>query len=180
VLGGIRPLKSAKKLLIEGYSPLKAIDRIYWMNKVVLIILIMVVLLSSWWFYKNLQIKEGWKKLTVGKTLVKIQVRDTVGGRSQGLSGVEKLEENEGMLFVFPKAYRYGFWMKEMKFDLDFVFIKDDRVVEIIEGVSAPKTGEQPVKIQPTQAVKKVLEVNSGWVKRNKIKVGDRVRAFAP
>jgi uncharacterized protein len=145
------------------------------MNKLVPILLILVVCLSSWWFYKNLQIKEGWIKIKVGKETVKVQVRDTMEGRRQGLSGYEKLEIDEGMLFVFPKAFRYGFWMKEMKFDLDFVFIKDNKVIEVIEEVPAPKEGEQPVKIQPKQEVNMVLEVNSGWVKKTKIKVGDRV-----
>lgn len=145
------------------------------MNKLIIILLILAICFGGWWLYKNLQIKEGWTKMTIGKTTVKIQVRDTMEGRRQGLSGVEGLKDDEGMLFVFLKAFRCGFWMKEMKFDLDFVFIKDDRVVEVIEKVPAPKEGEQPVKIQPKLEANKVLEVNSGWVSKHQIKTGDRV-----
>ena len=150
------------------------------MNKIVIITLVLAVCLGGWWLYKNLQIKEGFMKMMVGKATVKVQVRDTMEGRRQGLSGFEKLEEDEGMLFVFPRSLRYGFWMKEMKFDLDFVFIKDDLVVEILEGVPAPKEGEQPIKIQPKQEVNKVLEVNSGWAKRQRVKVGDKVGGIRP
>ena len=118
----------------------------------------------------------GWaiaEEEVTGHTAVKVMVRDTVEGRSQGLSGVEKLKEDEGMLFVFPVLSKYSFWMKGMKFDLDFVWIKDNKVVEITEGVKASREGEAVVRVQPEMGVNRVLEVKSGFVKENEIKVGD-------
>jgi len=140
-----------------------------------LALLILGVLVISWSGYQQIQVKNGFSKIRIGKATVQVIVRDTVEGRRQGLSGFDKLEENEGMLFVFPVASRYSFWMKGMKFDLDFVWIKDNKVVEITEGVKAPSEDEVPVKVQPEMGVNKVLEVNSGWAKKNKIKVGDEV-----
>jgi len=119
--------------------------------------------------------KERWERIQVGEVMVEVEVRDTMAGRVQGLSGVEKLDDDEGMLFVFPVEGKFSFWMKEMKFDLDFVWIKGDKVVGITEGVKAPKQGEIAVMVEPEEGVNMVLEVNSGWVKRNEIKVGDKV-----
>lgn len=109
--------------------------------------------------------------LQVGNAQVAVEVRDTEEGRSQGLSNREKLAEDEGMLFVFDQPGIYPFWMKGMKFSLDFIWIKDNAVAEITENI-----GVDRMDIQPKEAVDKVLEVNSGWVKKQGIKVGDAVK----
>lgn len=109
--------------------------------------------------------------LQVGNTQVAVEVRDTEEGRSQGLSGREQLGEDEGMLFIFDQPGIYGFWMKDMKFPLDFIWIKDNAVAEIRENV-----GIDQMDIRPKEAADKVLEVNSGWVEKQGIKVGDAVK----
>lgn len=109
--------------------------------------------------------------LQVGNTQVAVEVRDTEEGRSQGLSNREKLAEDEGMLFIFDQPGIYGFWMKEMKFPLDFIWIRDNVVTEVTE-----KVGVERMDIRPKEAVDKVLEVNSGWVEKQGIKVGDAVK----
>ncbi len=148
------------------------------MNKVVLwgIVLLMVGLLS--WFgleKKNESIKEGWRMLLVGETQVQVEVRDTMEGRNRGLSGREKLEMDEGMLFIFPVKAKYGFWMKKMKFDLDFIWIIGNEVVEITKGVKAPVNGGKLELIKPKVAIDRMLEVSSGFIEENQVKVGDRV-----
>ena len=110
------------------------------------------------------------KDLMVGKARVKVEVRETEEGRQQGLSGRDSLGEDEGMLFVFEEPGYHKFWMKGMKFDLDFVWIDKDQVVEITERVAAPTV------LTPKQPIDKVLEVNSGWVEKNGVKVGDKVK----
>jgi len=109
--------------------------------------------------------------LQVGNTQVAVEVRDTEEGRDQGLSNREKLAEDEGMLFVFDQPGIYGFWMKGMKFPLDFVWIKDNAVAEITEDVEVGR-----MDIRPKETVDKVLEVNSGWVKQNNVRVGDKIK----
>lgn len=109
--------------------------------------------------------------LQIGNAQVAVEVRDTEAGRSQGLSGREKLAEDEGMLFVFDQPGIYGFWMKEMKFPLDFIWIKDNLVMEVTENVGVDRTD-----IRPKEAVDKVLEVNSGWAGKQGIKIGDAVK----
>ena len=136
-----------------------------WKSKA-LIILAMVVL-----FNYLARVLAAKNYLQVGKSGVAVEVRDTEEGRSQGLSGREKLAEDEGMLFVFDQPGIYGFWMKGMKFPLDFIWIKDNAVAEITENVAVSR-----MDIRPKEAVDKVLEVNSGWVKQNNVRVGDKIK----
>jgi len=120
--------------------------------------------------------KEDGQKIMIGERVVLVEIKDTEEERRQGLSNRENLDKDTGVLFIFEELGKYDFWMKEMKFDLDFIWIKGEEVVEITEGVKAPKEGEKPVRLRPKVLVDRVLEVNSGWVKDNEIKVGDGVR----
>ena len=78
------------------------------------------------------------------------------------------------MLFDFPKPDIYQFWMNDMNFPLDFIWINGGKVVEITENVQPPsQTQGQPVVVKSYFSVDKVLEVNAGFVTRNNLKVGD-------
>ncbi|OGV95677.1 hypothetical protein A2W24_05405 [Microgenomates group bacterium RBG_16_45_19] len=114
--------------------------------------------------------------MQVGQAKLKVEIRDSEAGRNLGLSYRQNLPNNEGVLFVFPVAVSYPFWMKGMEFDLDMVWIKDGRVVGVSEAVKAPGNNHGKVEtVFPPQAVDRVLEVNSGWVKEKGVQVGDEV-----
>ena len=146
------------------------------MNKITFSLLFGVIVLGSWWLYKQTRVRDGFVEVKVGEAKLHVIVRDTMEGRSKGLSGVEKLKSDEGMLFVFPVVAKYSFWMKEMKFDLDFIWIRNNKVVDITEGVKAE--GGETTMVKPKVPVNKVLEVNSCFVEKNVIKVGDRVNVY--
>lgn len=94
----------------------------------------------------------------------------------QGLSGRDRLEENQGMLFDYGNGAGVvpEFWMKDMKFSLDLVWIKDKKISGITRNVPVPKpeSGQLPLYYPPGQ-VDQVLEVNAGWTDRNEVKPGD-------
>ncbi len=116
--------------------------------------------------------------LRINNTTLKVEVADTATKRSKGLGGRDSFAENEGMLFVFDRTDKYPFWMKGLKFPLDFVWIKDEQVVDILENIPPPSPG-QPDDSLPIYSsrveVEKVLEMNAGSVRRFNIKVGDTV-----
>jgi len=116
------------------------------------------------------------KTLSIDGRKLFVELADTDAKRARGLSGRDKLAQNEGMLFIFPTLGFYRFWMKEMKFPLDFVWINDDKIVDLTENVSPPKT---PNEILSTFTAKnpfnKVLEINAGVVKSLDIKIGDQI-----
>lgn len=118
------------------------------------------------------------KQIRINDVIIKIEVADTPKLRRDGLGGRESLPEDAGMLFIFPEAKKYQFWMKGVKFPLDFIFIADGRVVDIIKN--APVVPEvidnsSVPRYQSNIAVNRILEVNAGFVNRNNIKVGDNV-----
>lgn len=117
--------------------------------------------------------------LQIGEAHVKVEVVDTPSKRSKGLGDRQSLNENEGMLFIFPKADKYPFWMKGLKFPLDFVWIKEDKVVDILENVPPPQSGQADKSLpiySAKEEIDKVLELNGGAVKRLNIKIGDTVK----
>jgi uncharacterized membrane protein (UPF0127 family) len=115
-------------------------------------------------------------RIRVGEVEMPVEVRRTAEEMELGLSFRDKLEDGTGMVFVYAKPQPVMYWMKGMRFPLDFVWIARGVVVEITESVAAP-TNENPVPktVVPATDVDMVLEVNSGWVKAKGIRVGDKV-----
>lgn len=71
--------------------------------------------------------------VVTSKGKIYVTVVDTPRSREKGLSGKDGLKEKEGMLFVFDKPGRYGFWMKDMLFPIDIIWINDDGLVVHLE-----------------------------------------------
>ena len=117
------------------------------------------------------------KEIVIGSEKLLVEVADTPEAWAKGLGGREQLAENEGMIFVFPNANFYSFWMKGMKFGLDFIWIKGDKIIDITQNVLPPKDAFDQLPIyQPKQIIDKVLEVNAGWVERHRVTIGDNVK----
>ena len=114
--------------------------------------------------------------LTIGNTLIKVEIADSQIERSVGLSNRENLSPDHGMLFNFPQPGLHQFWMKDMIFPLDFIWINGDRVVGLTPDVLPPSaTSGQPLIILPDVPVSQVLEVNAGFIATHGIKVNDNV-----
>lgn len=110
-----------------------------------------------------------------GKTIL-VEMADTPEKIVQGLSGREKLPENTGMLFVFKKADEYTFWMKDMKFNLDFVFIRGQKVVNLAENIPFPGPGQEPQTVVVAEPFDQVLEITAGQIKKLNLKIDDTIQ----
>ena len=111
--------------------------------------------------------------LSINDVQINIEIADDPSEQAQGLSGREYLAQDSGMLFVFPQPTTPAFWMKDMKFSLDFIWI--DEGGEIIEITKSVSPATYPKTFMPPSPVKYVLEVNSGWTEKNGVKVGDKI-----
>ncbi len=89
----------------------------------------------------------------------------------RGLSGRSSLENNKAMLFVFPQESAYSFWMKDMKFSIDILWISENGTVIYIARNAQP-CGETCQQIVPPAPAKYVLEVNAGQA--SEIQIGDK------
>lgn len=150
-------------------------------------VVLVVVALGALYFYINQNVLAPFlpanqnlsqSQIKIGQTVISVEVVDTPEKRSKGLSGRTSLASSSGMLFVFPETKKYQFWMKGMNFPLDFVFINNGRVVDIISNVLPPTAGQQDSTLsvyEPTTAINMMLEVNAGFSNSHNLKVGDTV-----
>lgn len=112
-------------------------------------------------------------QVTINGFAVNVDIADTAPKQQRGLSGRNKLKDNEGMFFVFETADVQGFWMKDMLFPIDIIWAGEDlRVVSVDKNLS-PDT--YPATFSSKSPVMYVLEVNSGFSDRNNVKIGDKL-----
>ena len=99
-----------------------------------------------------------------------VELAVTPAERNQGLSGHPPLADNEGMLFVFENEAKWTFWMKEMLFPLDMLWIDAGcTVVDITENAPKPEPGQtlgDLPRFFPKTLAQYVLEVNAGTAGR--------------
>ena len=114
------------------------------------------------------------KYLELGANKITVELARTQLAHYRGLSGRDKLCDDCGMLFVFPEPRKTAFVMRDMKFPLDMIGIREGKVVAIDENVQ-PENGTDLTVYQNKEVVDYVLEVNAGTVRRLVIKVGDKV-----
>lgn len=93
--------------------------------------------------------------------------------RIKGLSDRESLGEKTGMLFTFETIEEQCFWMKDMKFSIDIIWLNEDKVITKIEKNVSPGTYPDSFCSEQT---KYVLEFKPGVADENGLKVGSTVQ----
>ena len=105
-------------------------------------------------------------EIEIGDKQYNVRIAITDKEQSDGLKNIDKLFDNEGMLFVFDKEDQVSMWMEDTVIPLDVIFIDEDyNVVKVQQGV--PKSKE----LITSDNTKYVLEVNAG----SGIKIGDEL-----
>ena len=113
------------------------------------------------------------KAVSIGTGKLKSEVVSTQADRAQGLSGRPCIEAGQGMLFVFEKPGKYPFWMKDMKFSIDIVWMDaNKRVIGLDTNVSPSTYPDLFVSKEPAQYV---LEVQANHSKDLKVELGTPV-----
>lgn len=102
--------------------------------------------------------------IELAKQKMLVEVVNTPASITQGLSGRQTIGA-DGMLFVLPAKTQATFWMKDMLFDLDLLWIANDGVVEITNNATKPPTNtalNDLPRYQPKLPVEMVLEIEAG------------------
>lgn len=106
----------------------------------------------------------------------KVDVAENMLTREKGLSGREPLKDNEGMFFIFGYSAKHSFWMKDMKFPIDIIWIADNKIMGFEENVPPPSGNSFNLQTySPAVPVNTVLEVRAGTVSRLGVKEGDMI-----
>lgn len=104
----------------------------------------------------------------------KIEVADTFAKRELGLGKRDSLPADQGMYFPFDTAQHWVFWMKDMRFPIDIIWIRDGKVIDIAHSVPVAKT--VPLEtFSPIEPADAVLELNAGVAAEIGLESGDEM-----
>ena len=104
----------------------------------------------------SIKILRPTETIEVGDLEFDVEIADTDVKRKDGLSRCRRLNDGEGMLFIFDTPVRQYFTMKETPIDLDIIFIDETGTVISVESVEA----YDPIPVVCDREYKYVLEVN--------------------
>lgn len=103
---------------------------------------------------------------------IDIEIADNEAKTIQGLMYRKSMEENQGMLFIFPKAEEHSFWMKNTMISLDIIFVNTDKKIIKIHKNTTPLS----TKSLPSGGLTLyVVEVNAGYTNKYGINEGDMI-----
>lgn len=110
-------------------------------------------------------------ELHAGKTVISAEVAATPDEREQGLMQRRFLQENHGMIFVFPEPTLFSMWMKDTLLPLSVAFLDAAGAIINIEEMLPLTDTLHPARHEAKYA----LEMNSNWFSRHGIREGDRI-----
>jgi len=135
----------------------------------IIILFVTVIVLLIFFYLKKTPTK--YTNVKVGNTEIKAEIADSLLKQTKGLMFRKSLPENEGMLFAFNDETYHSFWMMNMSFPIDIIWInKEKEIVDITKNV-------QPCKLicptyKPKEKAMYVLEVNANFTEEHRVKVG--------
>jgi hypothetical protein len=113
---------------------------------------------------------ESSQTVTIGRHKVFVEVAGTPAARAKGLSGRAALAQDHGMLFILDAPERASFWMPDMHFPIDIIWIDASRnITEVTADVAADS---YPQRYAPKAPARYVLEVNAGWASAHNVREG--------
>lgn len=111
--------------------------------------------------------------ITLGNTSILVELAETSQEITLGLSGRKSLPQNQGLFFIYAQSNIPSFWMKNMRFPIDIIWIDAD--YNITDITRAVQPNSYPATFQPKTPILYVLEVNSGWADKNNAVIGSKV-----
>lgn len=110
-----------------------------------------------------------------GESCVDLELALTDDEMRTGLMEHDELPEGRGMLFVFEKSKQVSFWMKNVEFPIDIVWLDSDKRIVHIEKEVPPCPAEQKScpSYSPNTDAKYVIELPAGFSNDNNLKIGD-------
>jgi uncharacterized membrane protein (UPF0127 family) len=117
------------------------------------------------------------KEILLGDNKLLVEIAKTNEERRQGLSDRGSLEKGQGMLFIFNDNKRPTFWMKDMNFAIDIIWVYQDKIVGIEENIQPePNNKDEDLSLYPApQMIDYVIEVNAGYSEENSLVTGNTV-----
>lgn len=110
-------------------------------------------------------------ELKINDKMLTAEIASTARQRYMGLSFRKVLDEDSGMLFVYPAEQQLTFTMRNTLIPLSIAFISSDLVINEIHQMNVG-----PGQLfDSKQKAQYALEVDQGWFAANNIKAGDQI-----
>ena len=128
---------------------------------------------STVFLRKEKDVQTEQRTIRIGDQELLVEMVDTLQLQIRGLSGRESLGEREGMLFVYENPQVLSFWMRDMRFAIDIIWIDGNGIITGIAANVSPDTF--PQMFSSIVPVRYVLEVPAGWAERHGVSTGDQL-----
>lgn len=138
-----------------------------------LVLLTAFTKLGSTFKYQPVLQQSDYHTVEIGGQDVSVSLATKSSEWERGLSGTLPLTENTGMLFIFPAPDYYKFWMKEMTYPIDIVWINANKQIVFMKEHATPES--YPELFSPREKALYVLEVPDGFVSLHGVEVADTV-----
>jgi uncharacterized membrane protein (UPF0127 family) len=115
-------------------------------------------------------------QITIKSHRFAVEVADTDATRSRGLSGRPSIGQHQAMLFIYDQPGMRCFWMKDMRFSIDMVWLNPDKKVVNIERDISPAT--YPTNFCHNNA-QYIVELAAGTAAQLHLQTGDTVQSTA-
>lgn len=106
------------------------------------------------------------------KTKIDLEIADNEYERELGLMNRNEMQENQGMLFIFPIQKDLSFWMRNTLISLDMIFVNDQKKIVTIQKNTKILSETSYPSSEPALYV---VEVLAGFTDRHNIQVGDKI-----
>lgn len=106
---------------------------------------------------------------------VTVELATTPGQWARGLMFRERLSPGSGMFFIFPRDEHRTFWMKNVRFPLDIIFLDSDYVIRKIYRSASPCAAEPCERYHSGVPARYVLEAPGGFCVRYGAREGQKV-----
>lgn len=110
-------------------------------------------------------------EVSIGSGVYQLWLADNETERVQGLSGVESLRPNGGLLMKFDTDDTWGIWMKDMNFPIDIIWLDADKKVVYIVKNAKPELSTSKI-FTPNTPARYIIELPAGKVDAAGIKTG--------
>jgi uncharacterized membrane protein (UPF0127 family) len=134
---------------------------------------VLLLLFVAWAVYLSGRGGNNCNGINLHGQCYKAEYATTAQTRMKGLSDRENLEAHKAMVFVFDSSERQCFWMKDMRFPIDIVWLDGSKKVIKIETNISPQTYPNSFCADNT---KYVIELNADAASQTGLKIGDPIQ----
>lgn len=143
-----------------------------WVKPVIVALIIVIGATLLWW---QMSVDRSYVYID-GTKYSLIGIEESEKDRRRGLGGIDDMSESSAMLFAFPQESDWGFWMKNMKFAIDILWLDTQGTVVYMVRDAQPSSYPDTTFKPDNKRARYVIELRSGTIERAGIREGSKAK----